>query len=73
MTLHCDSCGKGLGDYLYGKGGVEEKAYILGNYTHRLPDVICHECWNEGYSVSTPKYPEKVYSKEYLARLTPNQ
>lgn len=67
-NLHCDSCGIALGNYLYGKGGIEERAYIFGKYSHRLPDIICRNCWSEGYSVENPKYKEKVYSKEFLKR-----
>jgi len=62
MKLHCDSCGRELGDYLYGKGGIEERAHIFGHYSHRLPDIVCKECWREGYSVEYPKFPYKVYS-----------
>lgn len=35
MKLHCDICGRYLGDYLYGEGGVEEKAIIK----ERLIDI----------------------------------
>ena len=60
MILHCDSCGKGLGNYLYGKGGIDEKAIIGKLYSSRLPDIICLECWKEGYSVENPKDRLKV-------------
>ena len=66
MQLHCDSCGKGLGTYLHGKGGIEEKAHIFGQYSSRLPDIVCNECWSDGFGIDNPKYPEKVYSKDYL-------
>jgi len=49
MMLHCDKCGKKLSTYLYGSGGVEEKAVIIQTkYSRRgnvLPDIICNECW----------------------------
>ena len=44
LQLHCDNCGKSLGTYLYGKGGIEERAHISGLYNHRLPDITCNEC-----------------------------
>ena len=48
-TLHCDNCDRPLGDYLYGKGGVEEVAVITKNVRSvGLPDVICFECLNTG-------------------------
>lgn len=68
MVLHCDSCGKPLGTYLYGRGGIEKRAKVFGHYTGRLPDLVCNECWSDGFYVENPKYPEKVYSKEYLER-----
>ena len=43
--LHCDECNKEVGSYLYGKGGIEERALIAN--THRLvgwPDIICFDC-----------------------------
>lgn len=47
MTLHCDNCDKPLGDYLYGKGGVEEVAIITNKFRSiGLPDVMCFECLN---------------------------
>ena len=67
MALHCDSCGKSLGTYLLGKGGIMEKHHVGVYYQGRLPDIVCNECWDEGYSVENPKHPEKVYSEEYLA------
>jgi len=46
MVIHCDSCYKPLGEYLYGKGGIEERAMILGRQSSvSLPDIICNECW----------------------------
>jgi hypothetical protein len=53
FQFHCDNCGKSLGAYLYGRGGVEEKAHITGIYNNRLPDtrlpdIICNECLKEG-------------------------
>ena len=46
MMIHCDVCGKAVGTYLYGCGGVEERAWIgpmrVGGY--RLPDIVCNEC-----------------------------
>ena len=68
MTLHCDSCGKALGTYLYGKGGIEEKALIFGNFSYRLPDIVCMECWNEGYSLERPKHAENVYNYRGLQK-----
>ena len=44
FQFHCDECGKSLGTYLYGKGGVEERAHISGIYNRRLPDIVCNEC-----------------------------
>jgi hypothetical protein len=32
MDFHCDNCGKFIGTFLYGKGGVEEKAFITNYY-----------------------------------------
>lgn len=32
FKFHCDKCGKYVGDYLYGIGGVEEKANITNRY-----------------------------------------
>ena len=32
MKIHCDNCGKECGDFLYGHGGVEEKAIIKNHY-----------------------------------------
>ena len=55
MTLHCDSCDKSLGTYLYGVGGIEERAKIFGKYFHRLPDIICNECWSEGFTPENKK------------------
>lgn len=68
MKLHCDSCGKALGTYLYGRGGIEERATIFKLPSGGLPDVLCNGCLDEGYSIENPKYPEKVYSQEYLNR-----
>lgn len=68
MTLHCDSCRKSLGTYLYGKGGIEERAHILGKYNAvALPDIVCNECWAEGYTTEIKKvndhdWPEKDLS-----------
>ena len=46
MTLHCDNCGKELGEYLYGKGGIEERAIITNrNHPISLPDITCNECF----------------------------
>lgn len=43
--LHCDKCKKKLGTYLYGPGGIEEKARIEFNKnTFILPDIICNDC-----------------------------
>lgn len=66
--LHCDSCGKGLGTYLFGKGGIEERARIFETKRYAIPDVVCNECWNEGYSVTNPKNPLKVYGEKYKER-----
>ena len=61
-VLHCDSCGKEMGTYLYGKGGIEERAYIFQT-GHMLPNIVCNQCWKEGYSVENPKDRLKVYGK----------
>ena len=62
--LHCDSCGKGVGTYLYGKGGIEERAIIFPSRNSiSLPDIVCNECWKEGYTVENPKDRLKVYGK----------
>ena len=64
MILHCDSCGVGLGEYLYGIGGVAEKAIIFGScLSHRLPDILCLDCYKNGYSVENPKNYKKVCGK----------
>ncbi|MCK4636175.1 MAG: hypothetical protein KAT32_04920 [Candidatus Moranbacteria bacterium] len=42
MKIHCDICGRELGTYLYGKGGVEERAVITSAAC--LPDVVCFDC-----------------------------
>jgi len=44
IKLQCDNCGKSLGTYLYGKGGVEEKAFIGCTRKVGLPDIECFEC-----------------------------
>ena len=49
MKLYCDVCGRTLGDYLFGPGGIEERAVITN--VHRLvglPDIECFECFREG-------------------------
>ncbi len=61
--LHCDSCGIGLGSYLYGKGGIEEVAHIFPNMSG-FPDVVCFDCWKDGYSVEKPRNYEKVYGRK---------
>ena len=66
IILHCDSCGKPLGTYLYGNGGIEEKAFIKNQYSHRLPDIICKNCFKKGYDIENPKYPEKVFGKKVI-------
>lgn len=43
-VLHCDECGKGLGEYLYGPGGIEERAMIVKTRGVGLPDIICNNC-----------------------------
>ena len=55
MKIHCDNCGKYLGDYLHGKGGVEEKARI-GHTTNliSMPNIICFNCDD------TPKKPKML-------------
>lgn len=43
--LHCDRCGRPLGTYLYGKGGIEEIAHI-GGYPYpnqSIPDMFCKD------------------------------
>jgi hypothetical protein len=60
MILHCDSCEGELGDYLYGKGGIEERAVIGRSFPHRLPDIVCNDCWKEGYSSENPKKKQYV-------------
>jgi hypothetical protein len=64
MMLHCDSCQRELGGYLYGKGGIEEIAHIFGRSNISLPDVICNQCWDEGYSLTNRKFNEP---EKYLA------
>lgn len=45
MKIHCDRCGRYLGDYLHGAGGVEEKARIsIPRSNISMPDVICFIC-----------------------------
>lgn len=44
MEFYCDKCKKYLGNYLYGKGGVCEKATIIRKNEISLPDIICFEC-----------------------------
>lgn len=44
MEIHCDVCGRVLGDYLYGPGGVEEVAWIGSIPIIGMPDVICNNC-----------------------------
>lgn len=45
MKIHCDKCDAYLGDYLYGKGGVAEKARIGATINSiSLPDVVCLNC-----------------------------
>ena len=46
MKIHCNECNRYLGDYLYGKGGVEERAMIVGGNAVSMPDIICYECDN---------------------------
>lgn len=48
MKLHCDSCNRYLGDYLYGKGGVAEKAVVSGGGAVQMPDVTCFQCLPQG-------------------------
>ena len=43
MKIHCDNCGRTLGTYLYGKGGVEEVAHIHGGGGINFPDVWCKD------------------------------
>lgn len=44
MKIHCDKCDRELGEYLFGKGGVEEKAHITNLRNIGLPDVVCFNC-----------------------------
>lgn len=44
MKIHCDKCDRYLGDFLYGKDGVEERARIVGGNAVSMPDVVCFEC-----------------------------
>ena len=55
MKLHCDSCQKPLGEYLYGVGGIDERAVITNRNNPGLPDVVCHDCWREGYTSENRK------------------
>ena len=50
MILHCDECRKPLGEYLYGKGGVAEKAVVKGGTGISLPDIVCYECCNKVFA-----------------------
>jgi hypothetical protein len=59
MKIHCDKCGRYLGDYFYGKGGIVERAIISGGNLTSMPDVICFKCdnnpfrWNKNDSSET--------------------
>jgi hypothetical protein len=48
MKIHCDKCDRYLGDYLYGIGGVSEKARISGGNKVSMPDIVCFECESLG-------------------------
>ena len=57
--LHCDDCGKALGTYLYGKGGIEEQAIIgssKGLTQSQIPDIICFECIKSDEGKMTNKF-----------------
>ena len=45
MKIHCDKCDRYLGDYLYGAGGVEEKARISPTMSQiSMSDIVCFDC-----------------------------
>jgi hypothetical protein len=57
MTFHCDKCGKELGTYLFGKGGVEERAWIAPFMRKELnkvslPDMQCFDCYKKNHRLS---------------------
>lgn len=70
MVLHCDICDKELGTYLFGKGGIEERAVIGKNTPNQLPDIICNECIESGkVKDKTIKGEEEKVSKSYEKKL----
>lgn len=56
--LHCDRCDKYLGEYLYGPGGVEERAVVGTTHGIGLPDVVCFDCM--GRTTSSLPRDERV-------------
>ncbi len=52
MKVHCEICWEYLSDYLYGKGGAEEKAIIGTLRKTSLPDVVCFKCYPSGINLS---------------------
>ena len=55
--LHCDRCGRPLGTYLYGKGGIEEVAWIGSKQSPvSVPDMNCkdRDICND-YRIHNPK------------------
>ena len=44
MKLHCDRCGKELGTYLFGPGGIKERASIGPIRQVGLLDIVCFDC-----------------------------
>lgn len=44
IKLHCDDCNRELGEYLFGKGGIEEIAHIGSFPIIGLPNIVCFRC-----------------------------
>jgi hypothetical protein len=68
MKLHCDKCQKPLGDYLYGKGGVEERARITDGTATTLPDIVCYECIPKG-AITLEQIKRLLYGTKRTKRL----
>ena len=64
--LHCDRCGRPVGSYLYGKGGIEERAVIHGGTAISLPDITCYECLRR----ETPQRVIDEYKSRELRQMT---
>jgi len=74
MILHCDECGKALGTYLYGAGGVSEIADITYTSPTSLPDIVCFECLNLqpqiAITVLEAEERERLYKKNHYFKPT---